>query len=164
MRAESNWGTVTSDRDRVRRTVALGRFASFRAAALAAFASRPTLDAWSGGYWPEVVDLALIVCGFPSLGTCSNQIASCFSRRRPTIHCSGTEKFPTAFEIPRSEPTAEKNSHASRLLNLLTRSSPKSEPDWHSISEYAAVWQVCLTLRLMTAAKSPVRDRRDRAE
>src|SRR5207237_470310 len=46
---------------------------------------------------------------------------------------------------------------------LLARSSQESEPDWHSISEYAAVWQVCLTLRLMTAAESPVRDRRDRA-
>jgi hypothetical protein len=33
-----------------------------------------------------------------------------------------------------------------------------------AILEYAAVWQVCLTLRLMTAAKSPVRDRRDRTE
>jgi hypothetical protein len=42
--------------------------------------------------------------------------------------------------------------------------SQKSEPDWHSISEYAAVWQVRLTLRLMTDAESPVRDRRDRAE
>jgi hypothetical protein len=47
---------------------------------------------------------------------------------------------------------------------MLVRSSQKSEPDWHSISEYAAVWQVCLTLRLMTAAESPVRDWRDRAE
>src|SRR5438552_3943030 len=55
-------------------------------------------------------------------------------------------------------------SHASRVINLLARSSQKSEPDWHSISEYAAVWQVCLTLWLMTAAESPVRDRRDRAE
>jgi hypothetical protein len=50
------------------------------------------------------------------------------------------------------------------VINLLARPSQKSEPDWHAISEYAAVWQVCLTLRLMTAAESPVRDRRDRAE
>ena len=68
-------------------------------------------------------------------------------------------KIAAALEIFRCKAAAEKNSHASRVINLLACSSAES-----LILEEPPVWQVRFALRLMTRAKSSVRDRRDRAK
>src|SRR5437867_2653667 len=68
-------------------------------------------------------------------------------------------KISATVEIFRREPAAEKNSHASRVTILLACSSSKM-----AILKEPSVWQVWLALRLMTAAESSVRDRRDGAE
>jgi len=68
------------------------------------------------------------------------------------------------LEIFRRKTAAEKNSHASRVVILLARSSAKMLVPVRLELEDAAVWQVWFALRLMTAAESSVRDRRNRAE
>jgi hypothetical protein len=57
-----------------------------------------------------------------------------------------------------NEQSREQGYQSARALRSAIRAGPAA------ILEYAAVWQVWLTLRLMAAAKFPVRDRRDRAE
>jgi len=64
-----------------------------------------------------------------------------------------------ALAIFRGKPAPEKNRHASRIAILLACSSTKRRD-----LEDTTVRQVCFALRLMTGAKSAVRDRLDGAE
>src|SRR4029077_18010097 len=77
--------------------------------------------------------------------------------RRTSIHCSGNEKLPPPQRYFAAK-SREKNSHASRVINLLARSSLTM-----SVLD-PPVWEVRLALWLLLVAQIGVRNRYDRVE
>src|SRR5437016_4663546 len=109
---------------------------------------------------PEVVNLALILAKIPFARHVLEPDRVEFQAAQSEHPLQRHRKVATTLEIFRRKPAAEKNSHASRVFNLLACSSQIM-----SILEDAAVRQVCLALRLMRlVAQSGVRNWRNRAK
>src|SRR5206468_1215789 len=106
--------------------------------------------------------LASSACGSSVAGNSSSQIASSFNRRRPSIHCSGTEKFPppsryfAANPHPRKIVTRAESSFCSRAQ---ARRTQILEDPRQTSSGCKHLGLPCLA-----GAKSAVRDRGNRAE
>src|SRR5207302_853349 len=91
---------------------------------------------------------------------CSSQIASCFNRRSPSIHCSGTEKLPPPSRYFAANPPPRKT-----VTRADSSISPRAQASVLLALEDAAVRQVCLALRLMRlVAQSGVRNWLDGAK
>ncbi len=107
----------------------------------------------------EIVDLALVVAKISIARKMFEPDRILFQSAQTEHPLQRHRKIAAALEIFRRKAAAEKNSHASRVIILLARSSSKM-----AILKEPSVWQVGLALRLMTAAESSVRDRRNGAE
>ena len=76
----------------------------------------------------EILNLAGRAAASSVAGRSSSQIASSFSRRNPSIHCSGTEKLPPPSRYFAANPQPRKIVTRAESLILLARSSTITRP------------------------------------
>ena len=107
----------------------------------------------------EIVDLALVVAKISIARKMFEPDRILFQSAQTEHPLQWHRKIAATVEIFCRKSAAEKNRHASSVVILLASSSSKM-----AILKEPSVRQVWLALRLMTAAESSVRDRRDGAE